>query len=230
MAAAGGGMGGLRARGDVEVAVSWLERRAAGPARHATQHALQQANSSAALLAGVGVGVGVGVGAGAGAGGAAGKGRGGGEGTIGGKGLVLSATLVFHSPHPWYAPHPHPHPSHPSNPPPAMTEDAAGFFSWAPYTPQTSAHVTVVYPYGRRALRLHASYLVSPTAATPCAQVVAGGEVIPSENITAAANPGQFLEGGRGGGGGGGGYEKGAPRRGIGLRVFDFPCKVILRP
>jgi hypothetical protein len=67
-----------------------------------------------------------------------------------------------------------------------------------------------------------------------------GGAVIAGESLPAAANPEQFLDnndGDGGGGGGGGGAGAGGKargekmtRRGIAIQIFDFPCKIVLRP
>ena len=262
MAAVGGAVRGLRARGDVDVSVAWYERR--------------HANASASAAA-----------AGGGSGGAAGVAaawltalsgappgkakapagdKGDGAGTVGGRGYVYTATLVFHAPHPWYAPLPASAPSAPAPAPapapaaappvPArhvMVEDAAGFFSWptsfptpppkaAPGAAAAVSEVVVVYPHGRRPLRLHPSSTLPPRAPGACARVRPGGAVIAGESLPAAANPEQFLDsndGDRGGGGGGGGGGAGAggkargekkTRRGIAIPRFDFPCKIVLRP
>ena len=132
--------------------------------------------------------------------------------------------------------------------PSAMTEDAAGFFSWSPSylfppssttTTQPISEVFIIYPHGKWPLRLHASYLHSPSASTACAKIIPGLSVIASKNITAAANPEQFLppitdekNKNNNKNNNNNGNKKTTvtmTRRGLALQIFDYPCKVILR-
>ena len=222
MAVQGGSVEGLRARGNAIVSISWHGSRKVKDTKSASS--------------------------------------GGGNRTRGGSGCVHKATITFQSQHIWFSP-----PDSGSGGEGSIIEDRAGFFSFrsagkgkrveenAAGIRHPAAQVIIVYPAGKRQLRLISSHLQPygeggkvdqnqnrnssrPGSEHPeCARSIASQSIISSDDITIAANPNKHLNRSPvdvGKTSGTGQVHPDPPRqsrRGIGIQIFEFPCKITLK-
>lgn len=233
MAIQGGSVEGLRARGNAIVSISWLGTRKIKDTKEASS----------------------------------------GDRVRGGNGCVHRATITFQSPHIWF--------SHPDSDSSgvgvgvggSIVEDRAGFFSLRSNSKREHgedsnniagarhplAQLIIVYPAGKRQLRLMSSRMRSHgegekvdqkveysqlnrnssrlgTDNLECARSVISQSFITSDHLTIAANPNKYMNS-NGGAGAGKTNSTGTvhpefskqSRRGLGIQIFEFPCKVVLK-